>query len=51
MGREAPQLHAKTARVLARASDPHNARSPATPTEAEFLRSIATPERLIGPPA
>ncbi len=48
--REAPQLRAKSAQVLARFG-PARREKPRTATEAEFLRSIGTPERLIGPPA
>jgi hypothetical protein len=48
--REAPQLRAKTTRVLARFR-PAKREKPRNATEAEFLRTIGTPERLIGPPA
>jgi hypothetical protein len=48
--REAPQLRAKSAQVLARFG-PARREKPRNATEAEFLRNIGTPERLIGPPA
>ncbi len=48
--REAPQLRAKSAQVLARFG-PAQREKPRNATKAEFLRSIGTPERLIGPPA
>jgi hypothetical protein len=48
--REAPQLRAKTAQVLAR-FQPATREKPRDATEAEFLRTIGTPARLIGPPA
>jgi hypothetical protein len=47
--REAPQLRANSAHVLARFG-PARRERPRSATEAEFLRSIGTPERLIGPP-
>jgi hypothetical protein len=46
--REAPQLRATTAEVLARFGPARREKS-RDATEAEFLRSIGTPERLIGP--
>jgi hypothetical protein len=46
--REAPQLRAKSAQILA-GFGPAQREKPRDPTEAEFLRSIGTPERLIGP--
>jgi hypothetical protein len=48
--REAPELRAKSARVLARFEPPRREK-PRDPVEAEFLRRIGTPERLIGPEA
>ncbi|MGA2164628.1 MAG: hypothetical protein ABSH36_09160 [Solirubrobacteraceae bacterium] len=48
--REAPQLRAKSARVLA-GFGPTRREKPRTATEAEFLRKTGTPERLIGPSA
>jgi hypothetical protein len=48
--REAPLLRAKSAQILARFG-PVRREKPRTATEAEFLRRIGTPERLIGPPA
>jgi hypothetical protein len=48
--REAPQLRAKSAQVLARFG-PARREKPHNVTKAEFLRNIGTPERLIGPPA
>jgi hypothetical protein len=48
--REAPQVRAKSAQVIA-GFPPARREKPRDPTEAEFLRSIGTPERLIGPPA
>jgi len=47
---EAPALRAKSARVATRL-EPARREKPRNATEAEFLRSIGTPERLIGPPA
>lgn len=46
--REAPARRAKSAQVLARLG-PIRRDKPRDPVEAEFLRSIGTPERLIGP--
>lgn len=46
--REAPIRRAKSAQVIARLG-PIRRDKPRDPTEAEFLRSIGTPERLIGP--
>jgi hypothetical protein len=46
--REAPQLRAKSSQILARFG-PARREKPRTATEAEFLRGIGTPERLIGP--
>ncbi len=46
--REAPTRRAKSAQVVARLG-PIRRDKPRDPTEAEFLRSIGTPERLIGP--
>lgn len=48
--REAPQLRAKTTRALA-PFPPAKREKPRDATEAAFLRTIGTPERLIGPPA
>jgi hypothetical protein len=48
--REAPELRAKSERVLARFG-PSRREKPRDPVEAEFLRRIGTPERLIGPPS
>jgi hypothetical protein len=48
--REAPRLRAKSAKVLARFEPPRREK-PRDAVEAEFLRSIGTPERLIGPSA
>ncbi|HEX4837279.1 MAG TPA: hypothetical protein VFV03_01985 [Solirubrobacteraceae bacterium] len=45
--REAPQLRAKSAQVLACFGPPRREK-PRNATEAEFLRKIGTPERLIG---
>jgi hypothetical protein len=46
--REAPARRAKSAQVVARLG-PIRRDKPRDRTEAEFLRSIGTPERLIGP--
>jgi hypothetical protein len=46
--REAPQLRAKSEQVLAGFEMPRREK-PRSAAEAEFLRSIGTPERLIGP--
>jgi hypothetical protein len=46
--REAPELRAKSERVLERFK-PVRRQKPRHPAEAEFLRRIGTPERLIGP--
>lgn len=46
--RDAPARRAKSAQVIARLG-PIRRDKPRDPTEAEFLRSIGTPERLIGP--
>lgn len=46
--RESPQRRAKSAAVLARLG-PIRRDKPRDPIEAEFLRRIGTPERLIGP--
>jgi hypothetical protein len=48
--REAPELRAKSAQILARCQ-PAKREKPREAIEAEFLRSIGTSERLIGPPA
>jgi hypothetical protein len=48
--REAPELRAKSAQVLA-GFEPPRREKPRSASESEFLRSIGTPERLIGPPA
>jgi len=48
--REAPQQRAKSAKVVA-ALGPIRRDKPRDPVEARFLRSIGTPERLIGPEA
>jgi hypothetical protein len=48
--REAPQLRAKSAQILAGFGPPRREK-PRDRTEAEFLRSIGAPERLIGPVA
>lgn len=48
--REAPELRAKSERVLAGFKPPRREK-PRDAVEAEFLRRIGTPERLIGPPA
>jgi len=46
--RDAPDLRAKSMRALAGFDSPRREK-PRSATEAEFLRSIGTPERLIGP--
>jgi hypothetical protein len=46
--REAPELRAKSKRALAGFKPPRREK-PRDPVEAEFLRRIGTPERLIGP--
>lgn len=46
--REAPARRARSAQVIARLG-PIRRDKPRDPTEADFLRSIGTPERLIGP--
>ncbi|HEY1457942.1 MAG TPA: hypothetical protein VGF15_05450 [Solirubrobacteraceae bacterium] len=46
--REGPQRRAQSAQVLARLG-PIRRDKPRDPTEAQFLRRIGTPERLIGP--
>lgn len=46
--REAPQLRAKSAQILA-GFEPSQREKPRSASEAEFLRRIGTPERLIGP--
>ena len=48
--RDAPQLRAKSAQILAGFGPPRREK-PRDRTEAEFLRSIGAPERLIGPVA
>jgi hypothetical protein len=48
--REAPQQRAKSAKVVA-ALGAIRRDKPRDPVEAELLRSIGTPERLIGPEA
>jgi hypothetical protein len=48
--REAPKQRAKSAKVVA-ALGPIRRDKPRDPVEAQFLRSIGTPERLIGPEA
>jgi hypothetical protein len=45
--REAPQLRAKSAQIFG----PTRREKPRNAAEAEFLRRIGTPERLIGPTA
>jgi hypothetical protein len=45
---EAPARRAKSAAVIARLGEVRRDR-PRDPVEAEFLRRIGTPERLIGP--
>jgi hypothetical protein len=46
--REAPELRAKSEKALERFK-PARRQKPRHPAEAEFLRRIGTPERLIGP--
>jgi hypothetical protein len=46
--REAPQLRAKSKKILAGFSPPQREK-PRDPAEAEFLSRIGTPEHLIGP--
>jgi len=46
--RQAPEQRAKSAKVVA-ALGPIRRDKPRDPVEAELLRSIGTPERLIGP--
>jgi hypothetical protein len=48
--REAPQQRAKIAPLLARLG-PIVRDKPRDPVEAEYLRRIGTPQRLIGPDA
>jgi hypothetical protein len=48
--RDAPQQRAKIAPLLARLG-PIARDKPRDPVEAEYLRRIGTPERLIGPDA
>jgi hypothetical protein len=48
--REAPARRARSARVIARLG-PIVRDKPRSPVEAELLRRIGTPERLIGPTA
>jgi hypothetical protein len=48
--REAPELRAKTEKILAGFNPPRREK-PRSAFEAEFLRRIGTPERLIGPTA
>ncbi len=45
---EAPALRAKSEKALERFK-PARRQKPRHPAEAEFLRRIGTPERLIGP--
>ncbi len=45
--REAPHLRAKSAQILA-GFGPARREKPRNAAEAEFLRKIGTPERLIG---
>ena len=45
--REAPGWRVRSQQVLARLG-PYRRETPRDPVEAEFLRSIGTPERLIG---
>ncbi len=47
--REAPELRSKSEKALER-FEPARRQKPRHPAEAEFLRRIGTPERLIGPP-
>lgn len=46
--REAPERRARSAQILA-GFGPARREKPRDPDEAEFLRRIGTPERLIGP--
>jgi hypothetical protein len=46
--RQAPEQRAKSATIIA-ALGPIRRDKPRDPVEAEFLRRIGTPERLIGP--
>jgi hypothetical protein len=46
--RNAPQVRAKTAALMAAFGEIRRDK-PRTATEAEFLRRVGTPERLIGP--
>jgi hypothetical protein len=46
--RQAPQQRAKSAKVVA-ALGPIRRDKPRDPAEAELLRSIGTPEQMIGP--
>lgn len=46
--RDAPRQRAKSAKVVA-ALRPIRRDKPRDPVEAEFLRSIGTPEHMIGP--
>jgi len=48
--RGAPEQRAKTAKLIA-ALGPIRRDKPRDPVEAEYLRNIGTPERLIGPEA
>ena len=48
--REASERRAKTEQALAGFKPPRR-QKPRSAFEAEFLRRIGTPERLIGPPA
>ena len=48
--RDAPRRRAQTERILALLG-PITREKPRDPVEAEFLRRIGTPERLIGPDA
>ena len=48
--REAPELRAKSEQILA-GFKPSRRQKPRDPVEAEYLRRIGTPERLIGPSA
>jgi hypothetical protein len=46
--REAPGWRARSQALVARLG-PYRREKPRDPVEAEFLRSVGTPERLIGP--
>jgi len=46
--REAPGWRVRSRQVVARLG-PYRREKPRDPVEAEFLRSVGTPERLIGP--